>query len=628
VERQAKNRDSYSYKNNPLMCGICGIVNYDQRAVEPASIQGMMRSMKHRGPDDEGAFCEGGAGLGFVRLSVLDLSPAANQPMHSADGRYVLVYNGEIFNYLELREMLRARGHVFRTQTDSEVLLAAYLEWGPECLHRFNGMWALAIYDRWHKTVFIARDRYGIKPLYYLHRPDYFAFASEIAPLLGLLPGKPSPDDQSIFDYLVFNRTDQTERTFFREVKKLQHGCTLTIADSMPAPARWYDLRERVAVQEALASPAELRDLLHTAIGLRLRSDVPLGVCLSGGLDSSSIVALLLDDYQQAELQTFSAVYQPGQYGDERRFIEEFRPQLKHMHFTTPSAETLLADLPHFVRAHGEPVPTTGPYAQYKVMELAKGKVVVTLDGQGADEELAGYHYFFGFFFKDLLRRGKIGRLGQEVFHYLTKHRSLYGLASLGYLLLPERVRTLARVKEKGYLNPEWAAAYQHTNAIAGQLYGASSLHEALLDHFEYKLEHLLKWEDRNSMWFSLEARVPFLDYRLVEKVLATPGEQIIKNGMTKHLLREAMRGVVPEAIRLRRDKIGFGTPQDEWFRTPAWQELILDVLNSPECRERKLIDTSKALALYQQHRAGRLNAAREIWKWVHLEEWFRTFVD
>ena len=206
------------------MCGICGIINLNGKKAEEKNLHLMMKTMKHRGPDDEGVFLEDNLGLGFVRLSIIDLSPAGHQPMLSEDGNYVLVYNGEIYNYIELREELQVKGYIFRSKTDSEVLLNAYLEWGQECLHRFNGMWAFVIYNRLDKTIFAARDRYGIKPFYYLNTKEFFAFASEIPPLLNLLPGKPKPDYQSIFDYLVFNRTDQTERTFFSESKKLQHG--------------------------------------------------------------------------------------------------------------------------------------------------------------------------------------------------------------------------------------------------------------------------------------------------------------------------------------------------------------------------------------------------------------------
>ncbi|MCO6488995.1 MAG: asparagine synthase (glutamine-hydrolyzing) [Phaeodactylibacter sp.] len=617
------------------MCGIAGIINLDGSEVREEQICHMIRAMKHRGPDDEGMFRENGVGLGFVRLSIIDLSPAGHQPMVSQDERFVIVFNGEIYNYIELREDLKKLGFSFRTRTDTEVLLCAYQAWGEAMLHRLNGMWAFVIYDREAQTLFGARDRYGIKPFYYCRDNNRIVFASEIPPILAVLGRKPTADLHSIFDYLVFNRTDQSGRTFFEEVKKLSHGCCFRCAPSQVGAApekglsiqRWYNLRSEL--KPPFRNGEEFRELLSSSIGLRLRSDVPVGVCLSGGLDSSSIVSILLKDYRQDGLNTFSAVYGEGKYGDESEFINLFRPELRKMHFIRPDEQTLMADIGPFIQAHAEPVPTTGPYAQFKVMELAKGHVTVTLDGQGADEALAGYHYFYGFYFKDLLRRGKLGRLFSEMGHYAAKHRALLGIKSFAFFLLSEAWRTRLRAMEKKYLQPDFFHAFaSQAHTVPGELYGSPSLGEALINHFEYKLEHLLKWEDRNSMWHSIEARVPFLDYRLVERALPLPGEWIIEKGMTKHILREAMRGTLPEAIRMRRDKMGFGTPQDEWFRAPAWKKLVLETLNSPEFRGRGLVDASKAQDLFMRHGEGKTNVSKEIWKWIHLENWFRQFVD
>lgn len=620
------------------MCGICGIIKFDGNHIQEDSILRMMQIQKHRGPDDEGVFIEDNVGLGFVRLSILDLTPAGHQPMFSPDKRYVTVFNGEIFNYIELRSELRKYGYEFYTGTDTEVLLAAYRHWGHDCLHHFNGMWAFVIYDRHNKSIFAARDRFGIKPFYYYLNNDFFAFASEIPPLLSLLPGKPSPDNQSIFDYLVFNRTDQTERTFFNEIKKLQHGHTISLLTNIQKPlhqnskpiniTRWYNLREKIALTKGFSSPDEYRNLFTDSIKLRLRSDVPVGVCLSGGLDSSSIVSVLLNVFNKADLQTFSAIYEKGQHGDETEFIHEYKLYLKNMYFITPKAETLRSDLDKFIFAHAEPIPSTSPYAQFKVMELAKGNVVVTLDGQGADEELAGYHYFFGFYFKELITSGRLGKFTSETLHYLLNHHSLYGVKTLLYFLLPQQLKTSARVGERGYLNPDFVRQYSSGNSISGELYGSPSLNDALINHFEYKLEHLLKWEDRNSMWHSIEARVPFLDYRLVEKTLATSPDFIIRNGHTKYVLRESMKGILPEKIRTRNDKVGFGTPEADWFTHKAFQELINNILNSKKLENRNIINVGKAKEIYRLHLRGKQNKSRDIWKLINLELWFKKFID
>lgn len=646
------------------MCGICGIINFNSHPVEEAKIRTMMQKMKHRGPDDEGIFFDSNIGLGFVRLSIIDLTPLGHQPMfaegkehraenggqgakgreHRAEsgeqGRYVIVYNGEVYNYIELREELRGKGYQFKSNTDTEVVLNAYIQWGEECLHKFNGMWAIAIYDRQRKELFCARDRFGIKPFYYYTDDEQFIFASEIPPIIEALHAMrhapcPMPNYQAIFDYLIFNRTDQTEDTFFEGIKKLQHGHLIRLRNGdcglrneRMEIRRWYDLKERIRHTDPFKSSKEYREIFSSAVGLRLRSDVPVGVCLSGGLDSSSIVSVLLKDHKFEDLNTFSAVYGKGKRGDESDFINEYKGTVKNMHYTSPNADTLYDDMACFITAHGEPIPSTAPYAQFKVMELAKDNVVVTLDGQGADEELAGYHYFFGFYFKDLFRKFRWFRFFSEIYYYLKIHRSIYGLKTLVYFLMPAFLKTKARIGEKGYLNPEFVGAYSKNNKIAGELYNSGSLNEALLDHFEHKIEHLLKWEDRNSMWFSLESRVPFLDYRLVEKTLASAANMKIKSGMTKHILREAMRGTLPEKIRIRKDKIGFMTPEDEWFRDEKFRIYIFELLNSESFRSRKIIDAEKAKQLYKKHLNKEIQISKEIWKWINLELWFREFVD
>ena len=609
------------------MCGICGAFSFDRTHLNEEDIRTMMGKIHHRGPDDEGIFLNNHIGFGFQRLSILDLSSAGHQPMQDISERYTIVFNGEIFNYIELKKELKAKGYDFRSNTDTEVLLSAFIEWDADCLHRLNGMFAFAVYDRDRDRVFMARDRYGIKPLYYFHDHNRIIFSSEIPSLLSVLDkSKITQNNQALFDYLAFNRTDQTTTTFFKNINKLQHGHYIIIEGNNLNIERWYKLEDRV--NTPFQSPEEFRELFSSSIKLRLRSDVPVGVCLSGGLDSSSIVSTLLKDFNKADLNTFSAVYGENKFGDESRYINIYRSQLKNMHFITPNAETLFNDMFQFVEAHGEPVPSTSPYAQFKVMELAKEHVVVTLDGQGADESLAGYHYFFGNYFKELLYSARMLKLLNESFHYLNEHKSIFALKTFAFFLLPESLKTKARLQEKGYINQAFSQNHSSDNVIAGQLYDSTNLKKALLNHFEYKLEHLLKWEDRNSMCFSLESRVPFLDYRLVEKTLALPSEKVIHKGYTKYILREAMKGVLPEEIRLRQDKVGFGTPQDEWFRTAKFEDFIKQIITSKGFREREIFDAEKVQKLYKAHLKKEVNISKEIWKWINTELWFNKFID
>jgi len=611
------------------MCGLCGEINFVENIGLPL-VQGMMKSMKHRGPDDEGVFInqQKSLVLGFVRLSIIDLSSNAHQPMLSADQRYVLLFNGEVYNYLEISSELTGLGYTFRSSSDSEVVLYSYIEWGEECLHRFNGMFSFVIYDTETNILFAARDRYGVKPFYYVSNGQSFFFASEIPALLGVFSQKPKPNEQAIYDFLVFNRTDQTENTFFDGIKKLQHGHCLNVYldEGRIEIRRWYDLRSQL--NNPFHSPGEFLDLFQSSCELRLRSDVPVGVCFSGGLDSSGIVSVLLKYQHRDELNTFSAVYGNGEIGDESRYMNLYRDQLKNMHFVTPDADSLAADLDAFTAAHGEPVPSTSVYAQYKLCELAKKSVTVALDGQGADEFLAGYHYFYGFYFKELLKKGRYSRLASEVYYYLVNQRSIFALKTLLFFMLPSTTRTKLRADKYGYILPEFEAKFGSSNTISDNLYGSSSLRDAMLDHFEFKLEHNLLWNDKNSMRFSLELREPLLDYRLVERSLATNMDMIINKGCTKAILRDAMKGYMPEEIRLRADKTGFETPEDMWFRTPYFSKYIKELINDDRFKGRGIIDNKAANNLFENYLNKKNDASKEIWKFISLELWFRKFID
>lgn len=605
------------------MCGIAGIINFKPQSLDENDIRIMLKAMKYRGPDDEGTFVENHIGIGNVRLRILDLSPLGHQPMFDVSQRYVIAYNGEIFNYIELREELKKKGYQFKSNTDTEVVLNSFIEWGEACLNKFNGMWAFSIYDKKTKNIFIARDRFGIKPIYYYLDENRFVFASVIPAILSILDNKYSLNKQAIFEYLVLNRTDQTDDTFFSEINKLKHGHLIKIHNSKVTFARWYNLKENI--KNPFNNSDEFGETLSSAIRLRLRSDVPVGVCLSGGLDSSSIVSILLNDCNSRNLNTFSAVYGKGQFGDESYYISEFKPYIDNMHFVFPSSKTFFSDIAQFMKAHGEPVLSTSPYAQFKVMELAKDYVTVTLDGQGADEQLAGYHYFFGFYFKDLLMQLRILKFLKEI--YKSKNNHIYsGLRTFLYFLLPDNLRVRIQISQKGYIKKDFIKQYISKNQTTNNVYGLKSLRDSLVDHFEYKLEHMLKYEDRNSMWFSLESRVPFLDYRLVERTLALSEDMIINDGMTKFILRQAMKGKLPNKIRNRKDKIGFNTPADKWFRSKIFENLIKDIINEGYFFSTGILNKKKAFELYSKHLTMQIDISREIWKWLNLELWYRKY--
>lgn len=604
------------------MCGICGIINFNNEPVTEVPIRKMMYIMKHRGPDDEGVYIKENIGLGFVRLSIIDLSFAGHQPMFSKDGRYVIVFNGEIYNYIELREKLRD-SYLFFSNTDTEVLLAAYLKWGKKCMDLLNGMFAFAILDTQKMEIFGARDRFGIKPFYYTVDNNRLVFASEIPPILSILDEKPKANNSIIYDFLVYNRTDHNRMTFFQDILKLQHGHQLEIINNKLTISRWYNLLEKVQNNNIAQYTSKMFSQdFSNSIELQLRSDVPVGTCLSGGIDSSSITSLVHQKSKNQNLHTFSAVYGKGIQGDESSFIELYENSSLNMHCTYPSARGLLSDMEHFHKALSEPIPNTSEYAEFKVMELAKEHCTVILNGQGADEIMAGYHYFFGYYFKDLLKQLKFRHLTSELFQYLSLHKSLLGIQSFGFALQPKWFKNINTTS----LSKEFVKSYSLiSNPIVDDFYSSACLQEFLIKHFEYKFEHHLLWADKSGMYFSIETRFPFLDHHLVENTLAS-GITIHK-GQTKYLLREAMKGFVPEKIRNRVDKMGYQTPEELWFKDPAFKKYFIDIVNSSSFKSRLYFDNiqcQKSIDAY--HKAGKYN--REFWKWLNLELWCRKFID
>lgn len=606
------------------MCGISGIINFNDKKVREADLHMMMKLMRHRGPDDEGVYIDDNIGLGFVRLSILDLSSDGHQPMISNDERYVITYNGEVYNYIEIREELSHK-YTFKSGTDTEVVLVAYQEWGEKCLEKFNGMFSFVIYDTLLNEIFAARDRYGIKPFYYYQDKEKFIYASEIKSILPFV--KREPNYKAIYDYLMFNRTDHTENTFFTGIKKMQHATFLKIKNKKISFKKWYSLSDRIKKNKSI-SPEEYRKLFNESVKLRLRSDVPVGVSLSGGIDSSAITSVLAKDFKLSELNTFSAVYGIDEPTDESEFINEFRSDIKNMYFISPDAKTFFNDFEDFIEAHNEPCPDIGPYAQYKVMELASERVKVTLDGQGADEQLAGYHNFFSIYYLELIKKLKLIKLVKENINYFKKHGSINVIKYLIYYILPIKFQNKVSKNIYPSINTNFFKKYKNDFSVNKMLYKPKDLNDSLLQHFEYKLEHLLRWEDLNAMHFSIESRVPFLDYRLVEATLSTPSKQKIADGETKHILREALLDILPTKIANRKDKKGFSNPREKWFKTESFKNYIFELINSEEFKKRGIFDSEVANIQYNSHLKGKIDASPEIWKWINVEVWFRKFID
>lgn len=607
------------------MCGIAGQIRFDGEKIDAEILRQMANTINHRGPDHTGFFIQDNIGLCHLRLSIIDLSSAGNQPMQSLDGRYQIVFNGEIYNYLELKDELLQLGHKFITQTDTEVLLTAYIQWGVKSFSKLNGDFAFVIYDSLTKETIGVRDRFGIKPFYLAKNSDFLGFASEIKALLPILP-KVTANNLMIYDYLVYGRTDHAESTFFNEVHKLPAGHYFILKDSQLTFHQWYQLEANVS-QDKTITPSDFFAQFQTAVALRLRSDVPLGVCLSGGIDSSAITSLLVKFFKLSKVQTFSIVFPENKKIDESTYVNLFRTEATQMHFATPTATDFFAEFQTFIQFQTEPVPNPGPYLQSKVFQLATKNVKVTLDGQGADEMLGGYKYFYGIYLKELIVKGR--------FISFTKH--LVGIAkngdlakSIAYLLfylLPTGLRKYLFDLNAAEVATNFKRLNYNQSNIIKDLYGHNTVHQSFLKHFKFKLAHLLKWDDLNAMKSSVESRTPFLDHHLVETTLSLSAEHLFSKGISKHILRESMKAYIPQGILNRKDKKGFDTPASEWLRSPDFQNYINQLLNSKAFGQMGYFDVKKCKQQYRKHLNKRVDYAEQIWRWINIYEWHQHFI-
>lgn len=644
------------------MCGIFTFLTPESNKVNCEMLVRMSNSLAHRGPDDYGyAFFELWGGqkciesreipreeelarfnglltFGHRRLSIIDLSDAGHQPMCNETGNIWVTFNGEIYNYVELTEELLKKGHIFKSKTDTEVILHAYEEWGMQCLNHFNGMWAFALWDKKRKRLFCSRDRFGIKPLYYYFNGRKFILASEIKAILQDQLIERSPNHNRMCDYLAYGYLDHTEDTFFQNVYQLRgsHYLTLEILgtnDFQLDIRPYWDLRPKECEIEDGGGDFKERfyELLEDSIRLHMRSDVPVGTCLSGGIDSSSIVCLAKHFLDSNVHKTFSSCFDDKKY-DEREFINKVVEVTdSDSHYVFPKPEDLLQEIEDLVWYQEEPFGSTSVFAQWNVFKLIKlNQVKVILDGQGADEILAGYHPYFGSYLNELLRTLKIRKFLKEYKMIRAKqHYSHQWIIShfLVFFLPPTLVNVLNErilpYKEKWF----HLGGYPLKNILFRRGLENVFFNHLYLSLMYLTLPRLLHTEDRNSMAYSIEARVPFLDYRLVEFIFSLPMSQIIQNGMTKVILRETMKGILPEMVRNRVDKMGFVTPEDIWFKG-LLKDYILEIIGSRSFGGRGYFNLREVHKTFHRYCEGQLNLSSKIWRWVNLELWFRIFID
>jgi asparagine synthase (glutamine-hydrolysing) len=614
------------------VCGLCGVVHLD-RPAEARAVERMLAELEHRGPDGRGVYRDEGVALGHLRLAIIDLSDAGLQPFASEDGRLQLLHNGEIYNYRELRAELKARGHRFHTATDTEVILAAYREWGEHCVDRFNGMWAFVLWDGEERTLFCSRDRFGIKPFYYRLDGSRFAFASEPR---ALREGTRA-NLAAVRDYVEQGYLDEDAQTFFDGVLRLPPAHNLVFGPPGLRVERYW----RLEPHDPPADPvAAVRELFLDAVRLELRSDVPVGTCLSGGVDSSAIACavshLLRTEAENAapvgERQKTVTAYFDDAGFDERPYARAVVERTDaEPHWVSFTAEELVDRLPAIVEAQGEPFGSTSICAGWHVMGAARDAgLTVMLDGQGGDEILAGYRAAFGYRLSDLLRRGDLREASAELGAFASMHGPRWAAVAVATPHVPERARLSARARLRGsssLVHPELRAAARDGSGNGAPAF-PDRLRRALAVTLTRRgLPELLRYEDRNSMAHSLEARVPFLDHRLVELAFSLDGGQLIHRGETKSVLRRALADLLPPEVRDRRDKLGFVTPEGRFLRG-ALGEHAAEVFSSPEFAARGFVDAPAARRRLERHRRGELEAGMELWRALNLELWARRFLD
>lgn len=620
------------------MCGFVAAIGPGSQQLDRVTFEQMTRTLIHRGPDQEGFFRDERVAMGFRRLAILDLFPTGHQPMTDDDGRFVLVFNGEIFNFVELRDVLEKRGHRFRSSGDAEVLLTAFKEWGDQCTRRLNGMYAFIIYDKSSGRVFGARDRFGTKPLFYAAVDGCLLIGSEIKALRASALCGREFNTRTVADYLFENMLDNTNETFFAGIEKVPPSTQFWIDVGNPVPifSRYWNLLDEMI--DPPSDPAgQFRDLFENAVGMRMRSDVPVGVSLSGGLDSTSIICSMARQWGSSGTSTdgklLAFCFQSQEF-DESRYIEATLKQTGAVQVQTGTeAMEFWDDLDKVLWFHDEPVNSMTPLVGYRIAELAAANdVKVLLNGQGSDEYLGGYSGHFEHKRDSLVAELKYAQLWRETSEYCAQ----YG-GSVPGIVAQETVKAL-----KGGLQrlPVYGALAKQRRRleVAGDPWLTEDFkrsipeksYEAPVLGLEAKLLNsvtvsplpiYLRQEDRNSMAHSVEARLPFLDHRLVALAFSLSNDWKVSGRLGKILLREAMRGQIPEIVRARPDKMGFPTPSGTWFRDELHGPMT-DLLASKQFIERGVFDVRYVRKSLEEHKQGLVNAADQLFKVAQFEIW------
>ena len=634
------------------MCGICGIVRFRERVYDE-ELEAVKSVLAHRGPDGDGTYItacsenSGYIGLGHRRLSIIDLSENARQPMSNENGRIWLTYNGEIYNYQELRDELRHYGHIFKSKSDTEVIIHAYEQWAVECLERFNGMFALALWDGNNNELFLARDRLGIKPLYYYYEDNLFAFASELKGILSVKGIKRDLDYHSIDDYFSLQYIP-APRSAFKHIKKLEPGHFLLLKNARLVKKRYWALDySRKSNLPIAILKEELRWLLSDSVKKRMISDVPVGAFLSGGLDSSIIVGLMRKETGNA-VKTFSIGFNSEEYESELQFARMVSQKYNTDHHEEIlDVDSLLNMLPDLVWYIDEPFADHSMVPTFLVSKLARKQVTVVLTGDGADENFAGYPRRYNFAHR-LTQYEQI----PECIRSLVEKSAMWILKA-AMSLLPDtdnkrRMFRLFDILASTGMERIMALEYIFTNCLKRKIYSVDFVEQIDADSvaspsikdvavprdlLEYKLcfdvhnylvDDVLTKIDRMSMASSLEARVPFLDHRVVELAAKIPARLKLYNGQTKYILKNCFKDGVPEDI-VARKKQGFGIPIKFWGKGRL-NDGLRDMIKSSYSKARELFNTKEIEKMLDLTAAGKTNYSRELWSVLVLDVWCKQY--
>ena len=601
------------------MCGISGIVSRQNIKVESSLIESMNNHIVHRGPDGFGFYFGSNFALGHRRLSILDLSEDGRQPMEF-QSKLVITYNGEIYNYIELREELEVLGYKFDSKTDTEVILAAYLEWGDNCVSRFNGMWSFAIFDKEKNVLFCSRDRFGVKPFYFIQTKSSFAFGSEIKQLLHFLPSIKC-NQQLLLDYLILGIEEHTNQTFFEGIEKLQGGHNLIydLKTHLYEVIPFYDLQinaENKGLDEQQAIE-KYKNQLFDSVKLRMRSDVEVGTCLSGGLDSSTITAFSAEILKELSPSKIKAIHVKV---DEKAIDEsDFAKQVANhcsadLILVEPTFQDFQNTVLKVIEIQEEPFGSPSIVLQYFVLQKARQQnCLVMLDGQGGDETLLGYERYYPAF---IMRQKGFKKWNAFVNSSQNSRLSKVDLMKYYFYFTSYKFRINQLKKRHNYIKKDVLSSFE---SVILKESAANYLDIGALQKLELQktqLPHLLKYEDKNSMANSVETRLPFLDYRCVELALSLPDTFKIKDGWTKFVLRKAIDSRLPKAVVWRKDKLGFNAPEKGWLdhMRPEMEMAVAKSAILGELIESKLFNFS-ALDLRTQWRLFNISKWEEIFK-------------